>query len=134
MSDSITAFQADLGKFAEKLHLKVGTVMKKVSADLWTKISERTPVDTGRARANWFLTVGAPSQQVEMHEGAKTGQIPAPPPPDVSGIDGTQPVYIVNNLKYIEPLENGHSQQAPSGMVKLAMQEVATNIERAIKE
>jgi hypothetical protein len=46
----------------------------------------------------------------------------------VAQIDGTQEVFIVNNLAYVEALENGHSKQAPNGFVKLAMMEVEADI------
>lgn len=132
MSDSIMAFQGKLAEFIEKVKVKKELVMKKVSQELWTGITERTPVDTGRARANWFLTTNSPSQEVKEFKGAKTGEVPAPPPPDISAIDGNEDVFIINNLVYIEPLEHGHSKKAPGGMVKLAMQEVAARIDNAV--
>ena len=38
---------------------------------------------------------------------------------------------IANNLPYVEALENGHSKQAPAGMVKLALLDVTTELQRA---
>jgi len=119
---NIMEFKADLESFANQLNIALPLVVQKVAIDLWTSITMRTPVDTGRARANWFLTQGAPSTQLDEYKGAKTGEVAPPTPPDVSTITGDEPVYIVNNLPYIEALENGHSKQAPAGMVALAIQ------------
>lgn len=133
MPTNIIQFQAQLKAFADAIRVAPATVVKKVTFDLWRSITARTPVDTGRARANWFVTEGQPSTQMDEHKGAKTGQVPAPAPPDVSGITGEEPVYIINNLPYIEALENGHSKQAPNGMVKLAIQAEERAIENAMK-
>lgn len=134
MPTNIIQFQADLDGFAKKLDIKKSTVVKKVVLDLWTGITRRTPVDTGRARANWFVTQGAPTDRVDLHEGAKTGGVAAPDQPDVGEITGDEPVFIINNLPYIEALENGHSKQAPAGMVKLAIQAEQAALDRAVIE
>jgi hypothetical protein len=85
-------------------------------------VTAGTPVDTGRARSNWAADEGAPGQHLHEFPDAKPGSVPAPATPDVSGISGTKPVYIINNLPYIKRLEEGHSKQAPAGMVRLAIQ------------
>lgn len=134
MPTNIIQFKADLDKLAKKLDIKKSTVVKKVVIDLWNGVTRRTPVDTGRARANWFVTQGAPTDRVDLHEGAKKGGVAAPIPPDVGEITGDESVFIINNLPYIEALENGHSKQAPAGMVKLAIQAEEAAIARAIIE
>lgn len=137
-------FDAPVVEFAQTVGIKISTAVRLIGLDLMKRIVLRTPVDTGRARSGWDLTVGAPSDHL-------------PPATDVGGekatpdmkfqnvfaggaagtfglagaasIDGIQAVYIVNNLPYIERLENGHSKQAPSGMVRLSMAEVEAEIE-----
>lgn len=131
---NILEFKADIAAFAKKLQIKKSTVVKKVVLDLWKGITARTPVDTGRARANWFVTQGSPTTRVDLHQGAKTGAVPAPELPDVSGITGDESVFIINNLPYIEALENGHSKQAPAGMVKLAIQAEEAALQRAVAQ
>lgn len=106
----------------DSIPAKKELLMRKIALDLWGDITLRTPVDTGRARANWFLTVGAPSNERDLHEGAKTGEVAAPPTPSLNEITGNESIFIINNLVYIEALEEGHSKQAPIGMVRLALQ------------
>lgn len=130
---NIQQFKADVLRFADKLKIGAGLAQKKIAIDLWSSITRRTPVDTGRARANWFLTVGAPSTEVAHLDAKGPGSVPEPPMPDVSGIDGTQSVFIINNLPYIEALENGHSKQAPNGMVRLAIQAAELRMRNALK-
>lgn len=134
MPTNIQKFSAQLDAFAEKIKVAPEKVQKKVAIDLWSSITRRTPVDTGRARANWFLSVGAPTQRLDPYPGAKTGEVPEPPLPDVTNVDGYKSVFIINNLPYIEALEHGHSKQAPNGMVRLAIQSAQLRIEKALKE
>ena len=134
MPTNILKFSAQIEAFAEKIKAAPAVVQKKIAIDLWSSITRRTPVDTGRARANWFLNVGAPSQRVDEYPDAKTGSVPAPELPDISKVDGYQPVFIINNLPYIEALENGHSKQAPNGMVRLAIQAAELRLANALKE
>jgi hypothetical protein len=129
-TDNLFEFTADWEKLAEKAGVTAGQALKKVSLDLWTEITRRTPVKHGYAQANWHLTQGTPSQEISPVPNPKfEGVIPPPPQPDVSGIDGTQDIFVINNLPYIEPLEHGHSKQAPSGMVAVSIEAVKARTE-----
>lgn len=123
----ITQVKADLRKFASVLDIGIGLVVEKVSRDLHGKIVRRTPVDTGRARASWDVAVGAPAKTPPPVPGKESYAAKDFDPG--SKIDGTAPVYITSNLVYIEPLENGHSKQAPLGMVRISVAEVAAEID-----
>jgi hypothetical protein len=126
---TLFSFSKDLQKLAEIVDINLATVVQKVATDLFARIvgnfpAHRHPVDTGRARSGWGLSIGAPTVPTPPK-----GKYPEPPSfPDVAQIDGTQEVFIVNNLAYVEALENGHSKQAPNGFVKLAMMEVEADI------
>ena len=116
----------DLAKFAKLIDVGLGLVVEKATHDIHGKIVKRTPVDTGRARASWGVGVGAPHKGPPPAPGKETyGAPPAPP----TNLTGDAPVYITSNLVYIEALENGHSGQAPNGMVKIAVAEVVAEID-----
>lgn len=154
MAATLFTFAQDLQKFAEHVDIEIATVVQKICSDLFTRIvgnfeSHRHPVDTGRARAGWAISIGTPAfflpatvpqsllneRAAKKRKGEKPEPIfPLPGDPDVSAIDGTQQVFILNNLPYIEALENGHSQQAPNGMVKLSLLEVEAEIGTLLKE
>jgi hypothetical protein len=109
-----------------------------------------TPVDTGRARASWAIGVGAPSDYVppdvdpatkreRARQRRKGGSPPpifeAPTPTDaLSLIDGNEVIYVTSNLPYMEALENGHSKQAPAGMVRVTVAAIETNMEARIAQ
>lgn len=122
-------FESQIGEWGKKLKINSATLQKKLTFDIHADILRGTPVDTGRARANWMVTVGAPSTIVTDAvdpEGAM-------PPPDLQ-LDGTRDTFIINNLSYIEALEHGHSQQAPLGMVRLALEANQAFIEQKVAE
>jgi hypothetical protein len=104
-------------------------VLQKVALELLSRIVYKTPVDTGRARGNWQVTLDTPATgyNTDKKDGTGTAAIAE----GVSVItqapnDGL--IWITNNLPYIERLENGWSNQAPAGMVKVALEEVMTMI------
>lgn len=96
-------------------------LIKNIAADVAQGVIMATPVDTGTARNNWIVSE-KPDHSVNdgsdksgqgalqkifvfISQNAKLGSV----------------VYIQNNLPYIERLEDGYSQQAPSGMVSTTM-------------
>ena len=73
-----------------------------------------TPVDTGRARSNWFLTDDAPSRQSTASESGNDLSIS-----DFPFWILDEDLFYTNNLPYIEALEyESHSKQAPNGWVR----------------
>jgi hypothetical protein len=109
-------------------------------------IIKGTPVDEGRARNDWFLTVGAPSGLVGRSDeisGSGSESSLMSMPQDVLN----KKIYFTNNLPYIETLEyggypnpsngtkttGGFSTQltpfkSPKGWVRATLIEVASKI------
>ena len=90
-------------------------------------IDLRSPVDNGRFRGNWTLTIGEPSGAVlditdksGANTVARNSSVLSEYPQDTFPT-----IYLQNNLPYAEPLESGHSKQAPSGMVAITTAELA---------
>ena len=82
-----------------------------------TNIVAGTPADTGRARNNWFLTVGSPSSKgtvIESKSGSNSNNQLDKMPDRVLN----KKLYYTNNLDYIVGLEMGTSLQAPNGWVR----------------
>lgn len=89
-----------------------------------------TPVDTGRARSNW--QVGAPgpvtsergpySPGAEGSTGGANAQAAIAQAKAVIGATKEKTIYISNNVKYMEFLNQGSSAQAPAGFVEAAVE------------
>lgn len=128
-------FNADLDRFIKKTGIKTDVAVRKVALQIYGGVTKKTPVDTGRARANWNMNVGSIDYSVDSPDqygkstGKHKGEGSAPASPRAKQLkldkgDGEKVIYITNNLPYIGELENGHSTQAPRGMVSLTLNEV----------
>ena len=118
MVDNLRAFQKALQQFSEKTLPEAITREKQSLAKAALRgVVSRTPTKTGRARANWQVTLNRPAVgrlDEQDPNGAATisrGEAVI----DQAGADQT--IWITNNLPYAEELENGRSDQAPAGMV-----------------
>jgi len=97
---------------------------RKVALDLLKAVILNSPVDTGRYRGNW---------QVELN-GAAIGEIEITKEDDpgggvtlesgsavISKADFGDDIWLVNNVPYAVALEDGHSGQAPRGVLSISV-------------
>lgn len=98
---------------------------------LFAGIVVRTPVDTGRLRGNWQISLNNPVA-------GDLDRTANPTAEERSKLDaanlGTS-VYLHNNLPYAERIEfYNHSQQSPNGMVRVTLTEFEQALRRAAQE
>lgn len=141
-------FEQDIAKFISATKIKTEVVVRRIAFDAYTRVVRKTPVDTGRARANWQVAINnLPTGQLSPGQrGVSLGNMNAYKLGDV--------IYIANNLPYIGVLEyggypnppksggitksgksktvGGFSRQAPQGMVGLTLIEIKKNIRKAV--
>ena len=116
-------FGDQIAAFAEKTERKMDLAFRKITLEMFSRVILNTPVDSGRARANWQVAIGSvPEGVLELEDKSGTATVSAA---SAAAADlGTGDViYLVNNLPYIQKLENGYSGQAPAGMVGLTVQQ-----------
>lgn len=104
-------------------------IVKKVILDVYSRIVERTPVDTGRAAASW--QVGIESEpRGEVPEGNWKSEIPAIVAENVEKLSVAEAGiwFIANHLDYIERLEAGWSKRQPEGMVGVTLRELSRQL------
>ena len=107
-------------------------IVRKVALAADQTIVMATPVDTGRARANWQAGIGAaPAGTVEYSGGGSgaAGYAIGSAQNVVTTYKG-QPggIWLVNNLPYIQRLNEGWSAQAPAKFVEQAIDTAVTAI------
>lgn len=102
---------------------KMDLAVQKIALELFSRVILRSPVDAGRFRGNWQVAIGEiPDGTLDLDD--KTGQATISKAQAVAlNVTAGQVIYLVNNLPYGPRLEEGHSQQAPHGMVALSVQE-----------
>lgn len=104
--------------------------MVKTSAQILSNLAVATPVDTGKARSNWRVSIGGPiTSEIETFGPGSTASASA----IAAGFSifaryvPGQDIYIRNNVPYIGALNRGHSKQAPPGYIEAA-------VDRAVDE
>lgn len=112
------SFEFDLKRFAAKANPRLEEVKRKVSLDLFSDVVMDTPVDTGRARANWQLSIGGPAEGERDRTDPGGSATIAAAAAKAEGPSGDAAIFITNNVPYIRRLEYGHSKQSPGGMVR----------------
>jgi hypothetical protein len=140
------SFQSQLRIFAKNAEAAIDQVQRKVALDIFSRVIMRTPVDTGRARANWQLLIGEglPSGTVEADDkgtvsqnGSGNSRTKASVVEQVLAASDTKRIVLANNLPYIGILEYGRddgspgSQQAPAGMVRVTVTEFEDLVRKA---
>ena len=124
------SFTGDLKRFADTAIDDVDEVRRAVSLELFNSVIRDTPVDSGRARGNWQTTTGA-AAKTAIERDDKSGEAASKEAEQaIKGSALSDPIYMSNNLPYIEPLENGSSKQAPEGMVKRNFARIRRIIQR----
>lgn len=104
---------------------QVGRFVKRVSFQVLKGVIFRTPVDTGRARGGWLVTVGSPTKDESDQGTDRTGNTTlAKGTAVIASAKEFKKIFIDNNVNYIEFLEDGSSAQAPAGIVGPTLDEV----------
>lgn len=126
------SFALDLSKFAEKCKVRPELIVKKVVFDIFSDIVMKTPVDTGRARGGWQIGRELGTGQTNLLDKSGSAAI-GKAAQDAASLTLKARVvgYIYNNVEYIKALEDGHSKQAPAGMVKTTLVRWQNYIEKA---
>lgn len=102
MSSQIKKAFANISKKINEKH-------RKLAFGIFGGLTFSTPVDTGRARGSWRMTLNEIDSSVEP-EGQGSYSPSFSGMPEMKDVGNV--IYITNNLPYIVPLNEGHSQQA----------------------
>ena len=120
---------AEIEKMNEAYKLQIKKAMKVGIVEALRQVTISTPVDTGRARWGWFLTIKVPSSEVPPEGKYKRPTIKEKKQPiDNLNFTVSDTLYLTNNVSYVPKLNNGSSKQAPAHFVeksaKIAQQAV----------
>lgn len=123
------SFSGDIKKATDRYKKGYNDVVNISLFKLSRSVVFMTPVDDGRARANWFASInGFDGSRVTVSTTSPLNQIES-----VSNIAAGNTFYLVNNLPYIGKLEfSGHSDQAINGMVRVSIENFQTFLDDTI--
>lgn len=122
MAQDLKQFAERIRKIAQGAEVKVASEVIKTAGVCLSTVVPATPVDTGRARGNWQVSISEPiTSEIERLD--KTGQtVIADGRRRMEARRQGQTIFITNNVSYIGDLNNGSSAQAPANFVQLAVQ------------
>lgn len=120
-------------KLVAKTGQKIDKAVKAATFEIFKAVILKSPVDTGRFRANWQFSRGTPAQGINLAFDTSGALAIAGASKALTTNLGSV-VYLVNNLPYAERLEyESWSKQAPSGMVRLTIREFMSHLDKAAR-
>ncbi|WP_024696150.1 hypothetical protein [Pseudomonas syringae] len=128
------SFAETLRQFRDKALSDMDEVFRKVVIEIGSSVVRLSPVDTGRFRGNWQLTIDSPASASLDNYDKEGFETIAKMVAGAQDLTFGQTAYIVNNLIYAIPLEYGHSQQALAGMVRITQERFQAIVAQALRE
>lgn len=127
----------DLGPFfrqvANEVEDELNRVIKLMALAIDQAVVLSTPVDTGRARSNWLVSVDtpfvgvidaySPGEGLGIGESANASRALSQGRGAIAVRQPGQSIFIQNNVAYIGALNDGTSAQAPRMFVETAIME-----------
>jgi len=137
------SFSAGISNYAKRTNSSIDNAVTQICATASDLIIRKTPADTGRARGNWFATIGVPSTETSETRRANDATMDALA---TAKIASGKVFYLSNNLAYIRTLEYGlykvsnsskvvnhFSTQAPAGFFRISIVEIEQDLQRTFK-
>lgn len=135
-----------VSEWIEETEVKMDDILQTIIIQVGTMVVRLSPVDTGRFRANWQLSIDAElgsSTTAFDQDGQSTINLIAS---KANSFTAGQVAYIQNNVLYGHDLEwglyngptqkvtaEGFSTQAPNGMVRVTEAEFMNIVNEAIR-
>lgn len=126
-------FAADLNKLCERAGDKAALVVRRAALELQSGMIEKSPVDTGRFRSNFQCGIGAMNTDTSAAPEKSGSSALGRTETTLQGWKPGQTIWLTNSLPYAARIERGWSQQAPTGVVRLTVQDYRQALARAVE-
>jgi hypothetical protein len=143
------SLELDLSRIIRRFEGRADQVLRAVCLQLADSVVMRSPVDTGRFRANWQSEIGQAATGVKDSEDPTGATAINEAAAKIAGLSAGQTFYLANNLPYAAALEyglysqgpgatskttgEGFSTQAPRGMVRVTVAEFQRHVDEAAR-
>lgn len=137
------SFSTSINAFVKRTKVRADLVVRKLAMEALQGVVQMSPVDTGRFRGSWrvglnqvdgstSVAIGeqsvAGSKYRKANGSQATAQALSAGSPQIAAAKWGDTVYITNNVEYAEPLERGHSKQAPAGMLRVTFERLKAGL------
>lgn len=125
-------FLSSIQKFVEETNVNTDEILKTIIMRIGSELVRLSPVDTGRFKGNWQLTVDGTSNHSLLTTDPDNSRTTSKMRDKLRTFTAGQVAYIQNHLLYGDDLEHGSSKQArdPDGMVRVT----AAKFDRIVDE
>lgn len=127
------SFALDLSNFAKLAEGRCDQVVQKTVLSLFSNVLLKSPVDTGRFRANWNVSASNPDSSTSENTDKQGLSTVSKAAIKINSYRAGPTIYITNALPYAQRLEYGWSKQAPAGMVRVTLSEFRDYVKDAIR-
>lgn len=110
----------------------VETAVRKVTIEVYSALVLKSPVDTGRFRANWRVGDRAPNPTVTDAVDKSGNDAIVRGTAAIEAIELGGMIFLTNSLPYARRLEYGWSAQAPAGMIRITVMEYGQYLSRVV--
>ncbi len=124
------AFVRNIQKRAQEVEVGASRVKRRAAIAISQTVILATPVDTGHARANWQVGLGAAIKEEIDDVDPSGGNTILRNNSEIGRSRPRTAIYISNNVPYIGELNRGSSSQAPASFVQIAVQEALSAVAR----
>lgn len=131
---NLAQFSRQLRNFADQtVPEEVTKLHRTVALDLLRRVTLKSPVDSGRFRAGWAVSLSQPDPRPVSASGAPILGADQVISNALSELEQLRPYsicWVHNSLPYATAIENGHSGQAPNGVLAISVAEVEAGFSR----
>jgi len=125
---NLAEFNRAVSKYSnERVDAELSKFTRRIALGLLVSIVQNTPVDTGRAKGAWIVSLESASEALTGIKG-ESAEVERQAIANGTSVIGTAPpfgtVYINNNVDYIIYLEEGTAKIAPFAMAANALNEI----------
>lgn len=123
-------FMDVINGWIEETEQKIDDVLQTVVLQLGKTLVTLSPVDTGRFKGNWQLSIDSTTSASLLREDPDGYATLADMASKVNSFTAGQIAYLQNHVLYGHDLEYGSSKQAPDGVVRIT----AMRFQRIVNE
>lgn len=125
-------FMDVINQWVEEVEQKIDDVLQTVVMRIGTTLVTLSPVDTGRFKGNWQLSIDSTTSASLLRQDPDGYATLAEMSSKVNGFTAGQVAYLQNHVLYGHDLEYGSSKQAPDGVVRITAMRFQRIVEEAV--
>lgn len=126
-------FEDVINRWVEETEEDVKSILQTIVFRIGRELVTLSPVDTGRFKGNWQLTIGSPATSSLIRYDQSGGITLGDMQRVVRTLTPGQVAYIQNTVEYGYDLEYGSSNQAPDGVVRITAAKFAILVNEAVR-